>query len=197
MQQLISKQLSRENIRRVQRLEDALEDLRDGNSKYFSITKLTSMKSLCKDDYFRKEYCVYLATLVMDKSKALAGKDGAVRIIELIQSAHRIIINIANDSSNKNVVAAREILSQLGGFQDQYIRVKWSTVRIINDKDILILEDILQSLLTQTDNAASYAYDATRTYVEKYDPLHGTGLVVESIPMLEKIVYFWKEYEVQ
>ncbi len=193
----ISKRLSRENIRRVQRLEDALEDLRDGNSKYFSITKLSSMKSLCKDDYFRKEYCVYLATLVMDKSKGLAGKDGAERIIELIQSAHRIIINIANDSSNKNVVAAREILSQLRGFQDQYIRVKWSTVRIINDKDILILEDILQSLLSQTDNAASYAYDATRTYVEKYDPHHGTGLVVESIPMLEKIVYFWKEYEVQ
>jgi hypothetical protein len=193
----ISKRLSPENIRRVQRLEDALEDLRDGNSRYFSITKLTSIKSLCKDDYFRKEYCVYLATLVLNKSKALAGKDGAERIIELIQSAHRIIINIANDSSNKNVVAAREILSQLRGFQDQYIRVKWSTVRIINDKDILILEDILQSLLTQTDNAASYAYDATRTYVEKYDPLHGTGLVVESIPMLEKIVYFWKEYEVQ
>jgi hypothetical protein len=193
----ISKRLSRENARRVQKLADALQDLLDGNSKYFSITKLTSMKSLCKDEYFRKEYCVYLASLVMEKSKMIAGKDGEENIIELIQSAHRVIINIGNDNSNKNIVAAKEILSQLKGFQDQYTRVKWSTVRIINNKDILILEDILQSFLSESDNAASYAYDATRTYVEKYDPHQGTGLVVESIPMLEKIVSFWKACEAQ
>jgi hypothetical protein len=187
--------LSRENIRRVQKLEDALKDLRQGNSNYFSITKLTSMKSLCRDEDYRKEYCVYLASLVMDNAKILLEKDNVEKIITLIQQAYLVIKNIAKDNNNTNIVVARATLSQLKDFQDQYRRVKWSTVRIINSTDLLILENVLQCLLSQTDIAVSYAYDATRNYVEKYNPHYGTGLIPESIPMLEKIICFWNRYK--
>jgi hypothetical protein len=190
-----SKGLSPENARRVQKLKDAWEDLRKGNRKYFSITRLTSIKSLCKDEAHRREYCGYLASLVKDNATKVPNKDR--NIIELIQDTHSIIINLANESTSKNIAAAKETLSQLKGFQNYYKRVKSSTVRIINDKDILILEEILQSLLAETNIAASYAYDATRDYVEKYNPHQCTGLVVESIPMLEQIICFWKRYEVQ
>lgn len=191
----ISNPLSRENTRRVQKLEDALEDLRKGNSNYFSITKLTSMKSLCRDEDYRKEYCVYLASLVMDNAITLAEKDNVEKIIKLIQQVYPIIENVAKDGSNTNIVVAKATLTRLEDFQDQYKRVKWSTVRIINSKDLLILENILQCLLSQTDIAVSYAYDATRNYVEKYNPRYGTGLVPESIPMLEKIICFWNRYK--
>jgi len=190
----ISNALSRENIRRVQKLEDALEDLRQGNSKYFSITKLTSMKSLCKDEGHRKKYCVYLASLVRDNEKNLADKENEEKIDKLIQQAYLVIENVAKEGSNINIVVAKATLSRLKDFQDQYKRVKWSTVRIINSTDLLILENILQCLLSQTDIAASYAYDATRNYVEKYNPRYGTGLIPESIPMLEKVICFWNRY---
>jgi len=187
--------LSRDNIRRVQKLEDALEDLRKGNSNYFSITKLTSMKSLCRDEEYRKEYCVYLASLVMDNAESLMEKDNAGGIFNLIQQAYHVIEIVAKDRSNINVVVANATLSRLKNSQDQYKRVKWTTVRIITSRDLLILENILQCLLSPTDIAASYAYEATRNYVEKYNPHYGTGLIPESIPMLEKIICFWNRYK--
>jgi hypothetical protein len=193
----ISNPLSRENIRRVQKLEDALADLREGHNSYFSITKLTSMKSLCRDEDYRKEYCVYLASLVKDNEQNIADKVKEEKINKLIQQAYLVIENVAKDDSNTNMVVAKATLSRVKDFQDQYIRVKWSTVRIINSTDLLILENILQCLLSQTDIAVSYAYDATRNYVEKYNPHYGTGLIPESIPMLEKIISFWNRYKEQ
>jgi hypothetical protein len=187
--------LSRDNIRRVQKLEDALEDLRKGNSNYFSITKLTSMKSLCRDEEYRNEYCVYLASLVMDNAEYLMENDNAKNIVNLIQQAYHVIEIVAKDSSNINVVVANATLSRLKNSQDQYKRVKWTTVRIITSRDLLILENILQCLLSPTDIAVSYAYEATRNYVEKYNPHYGTGLIPESIPMLEKIICFWNRYK--
>ena len=187
--------LSRDNIRRVQKLEDALEDLRKGNSNYFSITKLTSMKSLCRDEEYRKEYCVYLASLVMDNAEYLMENDNAKNIVNLIQQAYHVIENIAKDNNYTNVVVAKATLSRLKNSQDQYKRVKWTTVRIITSRDLLILENILQCLLLPTDIAVSYAYKATRNYVEKYNPHYGTGLIPESIPMLEKIICFWNRYK--
>ena len=153
------------------------------------------MKSLCRDEDYRKDYCVYLASLVMDNAKILGEKDNAEKIIKLTQQAYLVIENVAKDGSNTNIVVARETLSRLKDFQDQYKKVKWSTVRIINSTDLLILENILQCLLSQTDIAVSYAYDATRNYVEKYNPHYGTGLIPESIPMLEKIICFWNRYK--
>ncbi|MGA7980905.1 MAG: hypothetical protein WCA32_11855 [Chromatiaceae bacterium] len=179
----------------MQKLEDALEDLRQGNSNYYSITKLTSMKSLCRDEDYRKQYCVYLASLVMDNAKIHAEKDNVEKIIKLIQEAYLVIENVARDGSNTNIIVAKATLSQLKDFQDQYKRVKWATVRIINSTELLILENILQCLLSQTDIAASYAYDATRNYVEKYNPHYGTGLIPDSIPMLENIICFWNRYK--
>ena len=187
--------MSRENIRRVQKLEDALDDLKHGNSNYFSITKLTSIKSLCRDDDCRKEYCVYLASLVMENAKSLADKENAEKVVKLIQQAYLVIQNVVEDGSNTNIVVARETLSRLKQFQDQSKRVKWSTVRIIESNDLLILENILQCLLSQSDISSSYAYDATRNYVEKYNSRYGTGLIPESIPMLEKIICFWNRYK--
>jgi len=187
--------LSRDNIRRVQKLEDALEDLRKGNSNYFSITKLTSMKSLCRDEEYRKEYCVYLASSVIINAESLMEKDNAGAIFNLIQQAYHVIENIAKDSSNTNIVVAKATLSRLKNSQDQYKRVKWTTVRIIISRDLLILENILQCLLSPTDIAVSYAYEATRNFAEKYNPHYGTGLIPESIPMLETIISFWNRYK--
>jgi hypothetical protein len=186
--------LSPENARRVRKLESALKSLREGEEKFFSITKLTSIKSLCRDEAYRKEYCVYLASLVMEDTEAVIRKEDADNVNNLIKGAQRVIIDVAYDNK-KNRIIAEDTLSRLRDFQNQYTRVKWSTVRIIRNNDLLILENILQSLLSQPEIAPSYAYDATRNYVERYNPHYGTGLVVDSIPMLEKIIRFWKRYE--
>jgi hypothetical protein len=131
----------------------------------------------------------------MENAKYHGDENNEGKIGKLIRQAYLVIENVVKDGGNSNIVLAKAILSQLKGFQSQYQKVKWSTVRIINSTDILILENVLQCLLSQTDIAASYAYDATRNYVEKYNPHYGTGLIPDSIPMLEKIIAFWNRYK--
>jgi len=41
--------------------------------------------------------------------------------------------------------------------------------------------------------AGEWAYQVARVYAERYNPAHGPGLLVESVPFLADIVRFWKE----
>jgi hypothetical protein len=190
----ISSRLSLENSRRLRKLEAALSDLQDGRTGYFSITKLTSIKSLCRDEACRKEYCAYLASLVTEKTQTTAKDENPEDVRNLVQEAGRAIFDLANETGNNEMIA-QKALSRLRKFQDEYRKINWATVRIITNNDLLILENILQSLLSQKDTAASCAYDATRNYVERYNPHCGTGLIAESIPMLNEVVQFWKRHD--
>jgi len=189
-----SLRLSRENSRRVQKLEAALSDLQEGTTAYVSITKLTSIKSLCRDEACRKAYCAHLASLVTEHIQTAAKDKDSEDVCNLAQEAGLAISNIANETDNSEILA-QETLSRLKIFQNDYRKLKWSTVRIVINNDLLILETILQAMLSQNDTAAAYAYHATRNYVERYNPHCGTGLIAESIPMLKEVVQFWKRYD--
>jgi hypothetical protein len=51
---------------------------------------------------------------------------------------------------------------------------------------------LAESLLNMGEYAQKLAYYATRSYVKKYNPHFGGGLIAESIPMLEDVVAFWR-----
>jgi hypothetical protein len=190
----INQFLSRENIRRVRKLEDALHALQAKKQTSFSITKLTSIKSLCKEDFFRKEYCRYLASVVIEDAKLSENNEDDLN--KLFHDAQHAITDLTTHTDEGDEAAAERTLSQLIHFQNEHKRVKSYTIRIIKNRNLIILEDILRCLLAyRTDAATAYAYDATRSYVEKYNPRYGTGLNVDSIPMLEKVIQFWKRYE--
>jgi len=120
--------------------------------------------------------------------------ENAKEVNNLIQQAQRVISAVTNNNKDMKSIA-EETLSQIRNCQDEYRKVKWTMVRIIRNRDLLILENILEALLSKTDMALAYVYDATRNYVERYSPHYGTGLIVDSIPMLEDIIRFWKRYE--
>jgi hypothetical protein len=63
---------------------------------------------------------------------------------------------------------------------------------LIKSTELLIIEYLIICLLSTDDFAQKLAYHATRSYVEKYDPVVGTGLIEKSIPMLEDVVAFWR-----
>lgn len=114
----------------------------------------------------------------------------------MFHDAHHAITDLTTHTDEGDEAAAERTLSQLINFQNEHKRVKSYTVRMIKDRKLLILEDILRCLLAyRADAATAYAYDATRSYVETYNPRYGTGLNVDSIPMLEKVIQFWKRHE--
>lgn len=63
----IKKILPKKDVQKIRKLEKALHELQEGKTSYFSITKLISMKSLCKDTYYAIEFCLYMALLIEKK----------------------------------------------------------------------------------------------------------------------------------
>lgn len=191
--------LSREDALRLRKLDQALQELKEGKRTYFSITRLSSIKSLCKDLRRRCDYCRYLAELVVNDTAGDAAEDAesgegkhySSRVKELQQEAYHAIAGLADGHQ----ATARSILYKLMEVQSETRNVRGTVVRIVTSTELLVLENLLNALLSPPDQASVYVYHATRQYVERYNAHYGRGLIVDSIPMLEQVIGFWKRYQ--
>ena len=52
--------LSKADLKKIYKFEDIFEQLISGEQTSISITRLLSIKSLCKDKVVRQRYCLYL-----------------------------------------------------------------------------------------------------------------------------------------
>ncbi len=176
---VMSIKFSKDDSRRIRKLEDSLQLLKDGTQTYFSITKLISIKSLCGSQDALRKYCIFLSEQVLKQP-------GKLPIRTTKKQVKLVFEKISFDPVNTEI--AEELLQSIEMSQSEIHKAGWDFVRIINSGEMLVLECLLKALISPSGEAQSYVYDATRAYVETYNPKHGTGLIVDSIPMLEKII---------
>ena len=55
---------------RIDKLSDAARALQEGHETYLSITRLTSLKSLCPDPRVARRFALYLAGLTLERLNA-------------------------------------------------------------------------------------------------------------------------------
>jgi len=186
--------LSKADQKKINKLEEAFDQLISGEKNYFSITKLISIKSLCKDEQVRQQYCCYLFNLVAERLlNDLQDKSPSTQL-QSIASAIRTVAKFSMDelslSASKDLL--RVLYRQLADYQNETENVKSTTVRIVKNNDLLTLELSVACLLNTEEAAQTKAYHATRNYVEKYNGSIGTGLITDSIPALEDVLVFWR-----
>jgi hypothetical protein len=88
-----------------------------------------------------------------------------------------------------------DLLAEAKDVNNVYEPSRWGAIRVIQNRQVLIIENSLRCVLSWTAEEAGYwAYHAARDYAERYDPHYGTGLIPESAPMVKAIVGFWCEY---
>ena len=193
--------LSKADKKKINKLEETFDQLISGDKNYFSITKLISIKSLCKDEQVRQYYCWYLFHLVADRLlKDLQDKPPGTKF-QSIALAIKAVVQLNVDEFGLPV--SKKILwalyRQLADYQNETKKVKSTTVRIVKNNDLLTLELLVDCILNTEEYAQTLAYHATRNHVEKYNTSIGTGLITDSIPALEEILVFWRglsgEYE--
>jgi hypothetical protein len=63
-------------------------------------------------------------------------------------------------------------------------------LRTIHSNEVLTIEDALLCI-TQPWAAPYWAYQTAKDYAERYNPRYGTGLIPESLPLLDDIIAFW------
>ena len=175
---------------RIRKLARIARELSQGAD--FSITRLTTLKSLCEDPEAAAHFAVYLASHTSQRANETSDPEypGSNELIE--RSVERLGSYVERPSDTGRE-ALRELLRELESVNDEYEPVPYGTARVIKDKHVLILEDAVQCVLSPY-SAPSLAYHLARDYTERYDPRYGTGLIPESAPLVMDIVDFWCEY---
>ena len=164
---------------KVRKLAAILDDLRDGGCE---ITRLTTIKSLCQDPEVANRFVICLAKKALQPGRSRRRS----------HHEHQQLMNeaMAAMEAHDDPRYLSELLHQVRSQQSEYKRVKWASVRIIHDPDLLVVEDALSCVL-HPHEAAHWAYQAARDYTERYDSKYATGLVPASRPFVKDIVDFW------
>ena len=183
---------------KIHRLAQLTAALRKGDS--FNITRLTLLKSLCEDTDATAQFALYLAKLTYSQMRAQERPSHLdaeqweyyrQMVDEAIRQMERYRANPTEDEAD----LVRAWWSDLRALQSQFKRQAWGSVRIIDSREVLIVEQALAGLLQPTASA-EWGYRIARQYAERYDARHGTGLIPASAPMVEDIADFWCRYHV-
>ena len=181
-------------LSRVRKLAQIARDLSEGAN--FSITRLTTLKSLCEDPEVTAHFAVHLARHTSRRTNKRANpghlsKDESHN--ELITRSVERLGRYVEKPSDAQREALGEVLRELESVNNDYESIPYGVVRIIQDKNVLIVEDAVRCVLSPY-SAPSQAYHLARNYAERYDPRYGTGLIPESAPLVMEIVDFWCDY---
>jgi hypothetical protein len=187
---------SRAILSRIRKLAQIAKELAEGAN--FSITRLTTLKSLCEDPEVAAHFAVYLANhtsrRINEMSSPLHLSNSEWRMHnELVERAVERLQSYVEGPANPKREELRELLRELESVNDEYESIPYGVVRIIQDKNVLIVEDAVQCVLSPY-SAPNQAYHLARDYAERYNPRYGTGLIPESAPLVMDIVDFWCEY---
>jgi hypothetical protein len=183
----------------VRKLIEAANALRDGTATYFSITRLTSLKSLCKDPHIAGQFVSYLGDCVLrrmhssDCPKYTEASDW-IRYQGIAAKALDAIEKYQNNQSDTNLSELREIFREAETVQSYTGKEMWGhPIRTIYSREILVIEDAMRCIL-EPMNAPYWAYQTARDYTERFNPHYGTGLIPESIPMLDDVIIYWSNH---
>jgi len=172
------------------------EDLREGKS--FSVTRLTSIKSLCTDSTASQEFSLYIASLTRLKINTRNKPDHLnpkqwLRFKQAVENALIALKAAREQGMEKNRARLWAILQELKSLQDTYENQEWGPVRIVSSSETLVVEYAVECFLS-TSQAPYWAYVLARTYAEQYDSRYGVGLIPTSAPMVEDIARFWRNH---
>jgi len=180
---------------KVRKLAQIAEELRGGAD--FSITRLTTVKGLCKDPEAAARFVLHLAELTVNRMER---RDCPSHIEPatwfhfkfLAASAVRQTRGCLEERTDEGLDALRTLLSEIEGTQNDYRYLEWGPVRTIKSQELLLVEYALRCILSS--DPPYWGYRVAREYAERYEPRYGTGLIPASAPMVEEIADFWCRY---
>jgi hypothetical protein len=171
--------------------------LRRGES--FPVTRLTSLKSLCRDPAIANGFMVYLARKTLERVEAGTGRSGrqpvtqAARHHQLMAEAVAEMEDYLDDPTEERRARLRDLHIRITEEQNEYKSSRWGAIRSIHDWDLLLIEYAIEGVLRPPHEAEYWAYQTARHYAERYDSRHPDGLVRASAPLVQDIVDFWTQ----
>jgi hypothetical protein len=175
-------------VEKVRKFADIAEGLRRG--QHFEITRLTSIKGLCKDRCAARSFAMFLAVHARKKAEE---KGVPERVRELMDRAIKEMGAFLDDPTKEQKERLYPLLREIEQEQNEHKRISWGTVRIVHSMELVVVENALKSILRE-DEAPVWLYQAARDYAERYNSRYGTGLIPDSAPKVQEIADFWRDY---
>jgi hypothetical protein len=179
--------------KKIQTLAHIAADLRQG--KDFNITRLTMLKSLCSDSDAAAQFALYLAKKTQQTMKRPGRSQSKKqqRYQRLVSKAVRGMASYLKTATEETEESLRELLSEIRSAQDRYEHQQWGAVRIIESRELLVVETALECVLHPWASS-DLGYRLARQHAERYNSRYGTGLIPESAPFVEDIAEFWGKH---
>lgn len=177
------------NRKRIQTFKTIVADLKAG--KQHSITRLTTIKSLCKAPAVAAAFTKHLASLAAEtidtrpRPRHLSTEQWQKFKGLAVLGMQALDLDLPTSELRKSLTTVRES-------QNAAKHIHWHDVCIIECGELLQIELALECRL-QVGVPSHVAYHAARRHAEKYDSRYGTGLIPASANALEQIVSFWSE----
>jgi len=189
-------------------VEAALELSSNYTGFALPITRLTSIKSLCKvdaqarsdlsSDIAAEQFALYLSKRILQQAKDAMCPDSLTKeewdvhkslMTHAIAQMESFLESPTPDKTQSFWGYLKQI-NQLQG--DNYRRVHGTTIHFVRSGYLLKLEYAICCFIKPEFDY--YAYRLAREYTECYAPTYGTGLTPASVPMLLEVAEFWCQY---
>jgi len=177
-------------VKKLQTLYEIATELRSGRD--FNITRLTLLKGLCADPEAAAQFALHLA------KKALQAMPGSGRSASNKKQQYRRLASKAVRTTSAYLKKPTEdleeslwtLLFEARELQSDYKRQRWGNVRLIESRELLVVETALECIL-HPQSSSDLGYRLARQYAERYESRYGNGLIPTSAPLVEDIVEFW------
>ena len=176
-------------VRKIQTLAQIAADLRRG--KDFNITRLTLLKSLCSDPEAAAQFALFIAKKTQQAMKrpGRSPSKKKQRYQRLVGSAVHRMTRHQREETTETRSSLDDVYSQIRSVQDRYEHQRWGAVRIIESRELLVVETALECILYPWASS-DLGYHLARRYAERYNSRYSNGLIPESAPMMEDIAEF-------
>ena len=175
-------------VGKVRKFVEVAAALRAGES--FNITRLTSLKTLCKEPEPAQAFALFLA---LQARRGIEGKDVPDHYKVQIDQAITGIKSFLEHMTEGRNEHLHGLLRVMEREQNEYRSISWGQVRVVHSMEMVVVENALKSIL-RPNEAPFWLYQAARDYAERYDSKYGTGLIPSSAPMMQEIADFWLDY---
>ena len=163
------------------------------------ITRLTSIKSMCREDISAaQKFALYLSKLVLQQASNATRSENITpeewEIHKALMSQAVIgMENFLESPTPDNTKLLRSLSKQIDELQgDDHRHFQWTTVHFVKSSYLLKFNYAIFCFIKPDFDY--YGYRLAREYTECYAPSYGTGLTPESVPMLLEVAEFWCQY---
>ena len=180
-------------LKKLRTLAQIASDLRQG--KDFNITRLTMLKGLCSDPDAAAQFALYLAKKTQQAMRrpGCSPSKTRQRYERLVSKAVRGMTSYLKKPTEESEESLYELLSEIRSVQDRYEHQRWGAVRIIESRELLVVETALECVVHPWASS-DLGYRLARQYAERYNSRYGNGLIPESAPFVDDIAEFWGKH---